>query len=472
MSNKSLSSTTIIYTIGNFASKLIGFVLVFFITFYLTKADVGRYDIIITTISMFVPLINLQLTDGILRWLLVNNDDTQKKIILTNSLLIFLLNSILFTIIYVFVVQYIKEDFKLIIYFLLLLQSLFPLVQIFTRGVGKNMLFAASGVVYSFFYTGFTILSLLVFHLKVDGLLLANIVAIIITVIYLLVYGNMFQYISFRYFDRKFIKEIIVYSLPIIPNAYSWWLYSSANRYVILYFLGLEFSGIWAISYKLPTIFTMFSGIFFMAWQEKSIREFNSPNRDEYFSSVLKTFISLSLGIIVVLVACSKTLLYFIVQKSFFISWQYTSLLLMAGLFQSLSLFYGVGYLYAKETKKILYTTLIGSVVTLIFSVFLIKFTGLYGVAFASALGFFVMFILRLKQTKIYFTITFPIKKTLYLLAAVVICNMLNYVDSFYVQAINIAASLLIFYMANRLFLNNKISSLKVVLLNKYNAKK
>ena len=472
MPNNSLSSTTIIYTIGNFASKLIGFVLVFFITFYLTKEDVGRYDIIVTTISMFIPLINLQLTDGILRWLLINNDDTQKKIILTNSLLIFLLNSILFTAIYAFVIQFIKEDYKLIIYFLLLLQSLFPLVQIFTRGVGKNMLFAASGVIYSFCYTGFTIVSLLVLHSKVDGLLLANIVATVVTVLYILIFGNLLQYIRFRYIDKKFMKEIVLYSLPIIPNAYSWWLYSSANRYIILYFLGLEFSGIWAISYKLPSIFTMFTGIFFMAWQEKSLRYFEKPDRDEYFSTVLKTFISLAMGVMAIIIASSKTVLFFIVQKSFFISWQYTSLLLFAGLFQSLSLFYGVGYLYAKETKKILYTTLTGSLVTVIFSVLLIKFTGLYGVAFASALGFFVMFILREKQTRKYYNISFPMKKTLYLSAGIIICNALNYFNSFVIQGFNIALSIVIFYFANKKFINNKLNSLKFVFVKKYHVYK
>lgn len=470
MTNSSLSSTTIIYAIGNFASKMIGFVLVFFITFYLSKEEVGRYDIIITTISMFIPLINLQLTDGILRWLLINNDDNQKQVILTNSLLIFLLNSILFTIIYIVATQFIKEDYKFIIYFLLLLQGIFPLIQIFTRGVGKNMLFAISGIVYSFCYTGFTILSLLVFHLKVDGLLLANIVATIVTIIYILIFGNLFKYLRFKYIDKKFMKEIIVYSLPIIPNAYSWWLYSSANRYIILYFLGLEFSGIWAISYKLPSIFTILTGLFFMAWQEKSLKEFNRPDRDEYFSNVLKTFISLSMGMMIVIIASSKTILFFIVQKSFFCSWQYTSLLLLAGLFQSLSLFYGVGFLYAKETKKILYTTMIGSVATIILSVLLIKFTGLYGVAFASAFGFFVMFILRLKQTKIYFDIKFPTSKSIYLGIGIIVCNVLNYFDSFIIQGFNILLSLMIFYFANRIFINNKLNSIKSICIRKYYA--
>ncbi len=472
MSSKSLSSVTIIYAIGNLASKLISFVLVFFITFYLTKEDVGRYDIIITTISLFIPLLNLQLADGILRWLLECNDDLNKTKVLTNSLLIFSLNSIVFTLLYWIIVPFIQDDYILIIYVLLLVQSLFPLIQIFTRGVGNNILFAISGVVYSFIYTGFTLISLLLLNLKIDGLLIANVFALIATIVFVFIFGKMKYFINIKAIDIKFIKEIVKYTLPTIPNSYSWWLFSSANRYIILYFLGLEFAGIWAISYKLPTILTIFTSLFFMAWQEKSIKEFNSPNRDEYFSRVLKIFISLMLGLIIVIVASSKTILYFIVEESFFISWKYTSLLLFASFFQTLSLFYSVGYLYAKETKKILYTTLIGSLASVIFGLLLVPFLGLFGAGIASLIGFFVMFFIRLKQTKIYFNIKFPIYKTLILILAILISNGLNYFDSFYIQGINIFYGFIVFYLANYIFINSKIKSTKILILNKYHERK
>ena len=47
---KSLLNLTILYSIGNFSSKIISFILVFFTTFYLSKADVGAYDLILITL--------------------------------------------------------------------------------------------------------------------------------------------------------------------------------------------------------------------------------------------------------------------------------------------------------------------------------------------------------------------------------------------------------------------------------------
>ena len=59
----------------------------FVITFYLSKEEVGKYDIILTTLSLFIPIINLQLTDGILRWLLDNNEDLNKGKVLTQFII-------------------------------------------------------------------------------------------------------------------------------------------------------------------------------------------------------------------------------------------------------------------------------------------------------------------------------------------------------------------------------------------------
>lgn len=464
MKSKSLSAITIIYTVGNLASKLISFVLVFFITFYLTKEDVGYYDIIVTTAAMLVPILNLQLSDGILRWLLDDNGHSNQVKVFTNTMVIFLASSILYSILYLLISPFLLHDYKLLIYFLLLSQSLFPLIQIYTRGIGNSLLFAISGVVYSFIYTGVTLLVLLTFKLKVDGLLLANIIATIVTAIFIIVAGKMYKYFDIKYFDIKFIKELIHFSLPNMANAYSWWLYSSANRYIILFFLGLEISGIWAISYKLPTIFTIFTSLFFMAWQEKSIREFDSPNRDLYFTNVLDIFISLSLGIIIVITASSRMILSHIVEKSFFSAWHYTSFLLLAGFFQSLSLFYGVGYSYAKETKKILYTTLIGSSVSVVISAILIPLTGLYGAGIGSVIGFLVLFLIRLRQTKKYYTIKFPTSKTIYLLLCVVLCDALNYFDIFFIHIANIIMAIFVFVYTNKTFLIEKLLVVKLII--------
>ena len=301
-------------------------------------------------------------------------------------------------------------------------------------------------------------------------MLLANGIAALLTALFIFVKGRYYTYFSTKQFDIAFSKTLIIYSFPLIPDTVAWWLFNSANRYIVLFFLGLEYSGIWAISYKIPTILTMMHHLFFMAWQEQSLREYNSPNRDTYYSDVLKIYISLLLGSIIVLVAASKPVLYFIVQKSFFISWKYVAFLLMAIFFQSLALFYGMGYFCAKETKKVFYTTIIGSSTTILFSILLVPFLGLYGAGIGTMMGFFIMFLVRLKQTKKYFTIKFPLSMTLYMLACIAVCYAVSYVDSITIQILNNTVALSIAVYINWDFIVRKLAYVKQFFRTRFHA--
>lgn len=457
----SLTNTTMLYAVGNLASKMISFVLVFFTTYYLTKADVGVYDIILTTAALVSPLIYMQLTDAVLRWLLTDNSSLNTSKVFTNVVCILIANSFLFSALYWLVVNFIAIPSNGIVFLLLLSSTMLPLLQMFSRGNGKNALFAGSSVVYSFIYTIFTLLLVVVYKFKVDGILYANIAANIVTFMFIYISGKYYSNFNIKQFDYVFCKELIIFSLPLIPNALAWWLFSSANRFIVLYFLGLELNGIWSVSYKIPTIISIFTSIFFMAWQEKAIKVYNNPERDKYYTDILNTYVSLSLGIILVLTAASKPMLYFLVEKSFFVSWKYTVFLMLATFFQSLALFYGVGYYCEKETKQILYTTLIGSLSTVVFSVVLVPFFQLYGAGIATLLGFLVMFLIRLKQTKRFFTITYPLQKTLYMLAGIAICYLMSFIDSVLIQLINNAAAISIGFYINRKFIFSKMSQWK-----------
>jgi O-antigen/teichoic acid export membrane protein len=456
--SKSLTNIVLIYAMGTLSSRVIGFVLVFVITFFLKRKEVGAYDIIITTVALVAPFIYLQLTDAILRWMLHENKDgaiTSK--LFTNVFFILFASFLIFSPLYWIVISFIDVPLKPLIFIVILAQSILPLFQLFVRGSGENVLFAVSGVVYSVLYTALTMLFLVFYKFKLEGLLIANAAAATGTALFLFVKGKYYLNFSKELLDIQFCKTLIFFSLPLIPNVLAWWLYTSANRYVVLHFMGLEYSGIWAISYKIPTILTIINNLFFMAWQEKSLREFNSPTRDKYYTDVLAKFTSLLLGSIIVLVAAAKPILYYIVQKSFFVAWKYSMFLLLAFLFEDLALFYGMGYFCAKETKLIFYTTVIGSVATLIFSIALVPFFGLYGAGLAAMLGFLVMFLIRLRQTKKYFTIKYPLAETIIMLACIAVCYAVSYSHSIILQILNNAAAMCIAVYINRELIVSKL---------------
>ena len=78
----------------------------------------------------------------------------------------------------------------------------------------------------------------------------------------------------------------------------------------------------------------------------------------------------------------------------------YISFLYLGTVFQAFSSFFGVGYLKNNKTKQIAYTSFIGAICNAAVNIMLINFCGLYAASISTFVGFFVMFIIRMIQTK------------------------------------------------------------------------
>ncbi len=406
--SNSLLKNTLLYSIGNLASKGLSFILVFFTTFYLSREDVGVFDLFLTTISLLTPIVTLQLTDAVLRWLIENNQFENKARVLTTSSFILLI-SIFITIVGVLIFQnFYPFLFYKELLFLLGFQSFFLLFQQFQRAIADNKGYVLSSVFYTFLYVFLAILFLVFYDKKIEGLLYSNIIAAFFSTVFILFRNKVFGYIHSKYYSFQVAKELLYYSIPLVPNSLSWWAISSANRYLIVLFLGVASNGIFAIAFKFPTIVLLLVNVFYLAWQEKAIENYNREDKDDYYSTIFKKYIKYLFVISINLLCINQLFLTYFVDITFYDSWRYTSVLLLAILFNALSGFYGTIYLGAKKTKSIFLSSLISGIIVLLLSYFLIPVLELLGAAIAIFFGYFFLFFFRFFETKKYIKIVFP----------------------------------------------------------------
>ena len=76
---KQLIKGTLIYAIGNLGTKIISFLIVPLYTYFILPADMGDYDIVITTVSLLTPLITMRISDAAYRWMLHKIDKDYKN---------------------------------------------------------------------------------------------------------------------------------------------------------------------------------------------------------------------------------------------------------------------------------------------------------------------------------------------------------------------------------------------------------
>lgn len=398
-SYKKLISNTIVFALGNLGTKLITFFLIPLYTYNLTTSEYGLTDLITTTVSLLLPVFTLSIFEAVLRF--VMDKDYDNKVILNNALFVFFIGFIILIITLPFFEQLLPFG-KYLLYFLgvLFAQALQIGLGQYVRGQGKVRLFAVNGIINALVIFLSNLVFLVWFNFGITGYLLSYILGYNISSLFLISFGQLLGDINLKKVNITVLKEMLRYSIPLIPNSLMWWIINSSNRYVITNFLGLSANGIFAVSSKIPSLLNIAYSIFFQAWQMSAIEEFESKDKSNFYSNVFNIFSFIMILAASVIVFLLKIIINIIAEKSYFDSWKYVPFLLLGVLFSSFSGFLGTNYIAAKKTIGVFKSSAIGAIVNIVALFILVPLIGINGASVATMMSFFIMWIIRIKDTK------------------------------------------------------------------------
>ena len=141
------------------------------------------------------------------------------------------------------------------------------------------------------------------------------------------------------------------------------------------------------------------SNIFMDAWQMSAVSD--SPDkRASFFTRVFLFYQSLICTAASGLILFSKVITMILVSDSFYESWKYIPLLLLSTIFSCMSTFLGSVYMVEKKSMLNFITTGIGAVINVVLNFLFIPIFGVNGAAFATFLSYFVVFVLRVIDTR------------------------------------------------------------------------
>lgn len=458
-----LLKNTIIYAVGNFGSKVFSFALLPVFSFFLTKAQLGIYDLLITTLNLSLPIISLQISDAVYRWLLdyKHNSKEQSKII--KQALIILISSLFISQILIYIISYFyKFPYRDLYSLLILFSCLLPFAQQIVRGMGYNKLYSVSGVINSCLILFISIFFLFTNFVedKVEGIFIALILANAITFIFIFIFIRINKKVILHEpVDFKFQLSLLKYSLPLIFNAISWWVINASSRFIILEFMQIEDNGIYAVSTRLPALLTIINSVFMLAWQDMIIADQKKEN--PFFTELFNKYFIFVICISLICLSASPFIVYYLFDNKFYEAWKYVPFLFMGAAFSSISAFVGAAYLKAKETKGVLITSIIAAVINILISVGLIKYIGLYAPAIGTFVSFVVMLIIRIIDTRKMLVIKINLVQTIGLsLITILFTFILIYSQSKTVSAILTSLSLMLFIYLNYDLLKNLMNKI------------
>lgn len=396
-----------IYAIGNIGSKLITFILVPFYTFYISDpAEFGYYDLCLTAVFCIAPVISLQLSEAAFRYLLESDDLKQKRSIISYTYVTIARNSLILIALSAFLGFF--TDIKFIAYIITysITICLYDSTNQMVRGLGLTKAYTIANLINSFNIAIFSVLTIAVLDMGVPGLFLANIAARITSLLWMEFRTKIFsKYLSFGKTIPTIKKELLKYSIPLLPLIMSWWILNSNNVFFINHYLGLTENGIYAIISKFSSILFVIANIFYQTWQQNAIEQYHNSERDAFFTSVFNNYVYVLCSLASVFSLYLKSCFHWLVSAEYYISANYlfANSLVIVG--YALSAFFEIGYQCSKQTSRLLPSIFAAAILNVGLNIVLTQFLGLYGIITSSIVTFFGLFAYRWYDTRRYMKI-------------------------------------------------------------------
>lgn len=396
--NRRLLRTTFIYFLGSFATKLLVFILLPIYTKWLTPFQFGKIDLLLSIVPLIGPIFTLQITECIFRFLFDCKTEREKKINITNAIIIYFLGMIIFFISYLLfnIIYGIYFDKYFVIYFILLYLSIF--IQQLTRSFQLNLVYSISSILSAMIQGIVNILLIKIFQEK--ALLIAPTLGFLLIILFGGARINILSYIDLTLIDKKIIYKQLKYSLPLIPNQICWWFNGAVGKYIVNYYLGTSLLGILAITTKFSGLLVTVMQIYFLAWTENSIFEYESKDRDEYFSNNLNGMIEFLLFFTAGFLQIIKLYFNFAIGLEYHTALKIIPIISIGILFSCIATFLGTIYTASKNTKDAFSTTVIAAITNIILSIILVKNYGLLGFAIANLCCYIIFVIVRFISIK------------------------------------------------------------------------
>lgn len=401
-----------IFAVGTFGSKLVSLLLVPLYTYYLSTGEYGTVDLMVATINMLLPIVSLSVFEAVLRFTL--DDEVDPQSVLSNSMLIVFAGFGVSLLFYP-VLRYfgLLDNFLIFLYIILLLQMIERVLSQHLRGLGKVKEFAINGIILAAATGLFNILFLVGLGFGVEGYFYAMIAAHLVSFVYLTYTTRVLKNLSPAHINKESLKNIVVYSMPLVPNSIMWWLINASSRYFIRFFVSLSANGLYAVASKIPSLLNVLYQVFNQAWQLSAIEEYDNENSPDFYSNVfnyLSAFMFIGGSVIIIL---SKPMFSMLFAPEYFGGWTVTPFLVIGTIFSSFSSFLGTNYIAAKQTRGIFNTSIYGGIISLVFNLILIPTLGVVGAGISSVISFVAMFIFRYKDTKQYVDLNLNIPRLL-----------------------------------------------------------
>ena len=385
----------LVYGLGGVISKVIPLIMVPIVTRLMPNSSYfGISDLSNTVISLCSALAIMGMYDAMYRMFFEKENDDYKKDICSTALIFTVGTSIVVFLCMVFLRDYISEwffgdkQYSYLVYITAiatLVGSTNSIISAPTRMQNKRKIFLIMNMVSPILSYSISIPMLLAGHYIIALPLAALVSGLTMEVTFGILNHNWF---SIRRFNKKYLKELLMIAIPLLPNFLIYWIFNSSDRIMITNFLSVGESGIYSIGSKLgltsQLIYTAFAG----GWQYFAFSTMKEDNQVKSNSKIFEYLGIISYISTVFIFALAKPIYELIFTGEYVRGFIVSPYLFLAPLLQMLFQVASNQFLVIKKTWPNLFILSSGAIINIILNLILVPTIGIEGAAIATLVGY------------------------------------------------------------------------------------
>lgn len=398
---------SLFYTVGSMMTPMISLIMLPIFTNYLTPAEYGIMTTVQTLVGMLQLFLLLALNGAVMRFFYDFLDQPEKQKEYLGSIYIFVLifSTIIATILLFFSNSVGSLLFKNIpinpYYFYLIglswVTALSALPMSLFRAQEKAGLFVLVNLVKALAIMAITVYLIIGRGLGAESVLIAQLLITFLVV--LLTFAMQVKYLKLS-LNVTFVKQSLLFSLPLLPHVASGWIISASDRVILEKFVDIADLGIYALAAQV----SMVLALFYTSVNSALVPRYTMLRKEGHelkANRLLKIFSYVVLIFGVASIPIAMYSIKLITSSEYYGAIALIPILLIGQIMRGFYFIPVAKLFYAKKTKAIATSSSMAAIINVIINLLAIPFIGIYGAIISTIIAELLRFLLIYRASKI-----------------------------------------------------------------------
>ena len=408
-----LARSSLIYGLGNYGVKLVGFLLIPVYTRYLAPADYGVMALVSTFGQALFIFLNLGQSTALFRFYYDDDTADGRERVIAGSLWIVLAVSTPITLLALALsgptAGLLLGDSTLagmVVIGILTVacRQLLRLPFAILRADESDKRYASWSVLRTALSAGLAIVLVVGFHLGVWGVLLSQLIAEAICCVILV--PPIARSLRTGWVGSE-MRQQLTFGLALVPGAMAGFTLDLSNRFFLNYYGSLEDVGLYSLGHRLGEIVFFVVAAVQLAWAPFMYGNRKSPQAKELFSYASTYYLMAVLFLVLGLAALAPELVQLMAAPEYHAAAVVVPIVALAGLAEGVRYVFTIGISFQKRPLIRSAAMGVGALVNVVLNILLIPRLGMVGAAWAMLAGFVTLVAIEFEVSRRFYPIAY-----------------------------------------------------------------